>query len=62
MSPASRGRGLKLMTFNPINPQTWVARFTRAWIETRQTSLFHHRRCVARFTRAWIETPYLQQH
>ena len=35
-----------------------VARFTRAWIETRWDRQYQRTKKVARFTRAWIETAY----
>ena len=35
-----------------------VARFTRAWIETRIPIRIECKARVARFTRAWIETGY----
>ena len=56
MSPASRGRGLKLLFEFRLNETDRVARFTRAWIETTVPAKRTRLPCVARFTRAWIET------
>ena len=54
-------RGLKLES--PVNFQTGsiVARFPRAWIETRPLEELVSRADVARFPRAWIETPEAQR-
>ena len=38
MSPASRGRGLKQLSFCSVSKKSRVARFTRAWIETCKIS------------------------
>ncbi len=55
-SPASRGRGLKQVQAVRQDEARIVARFTRAWIETKTSGATFLSSPVARFTRAWIET------
>ena len=54
-SPSSRGRGLKLMSDIVNTLLTWVALFTRAWIEIMKPYNIPQIIRVALFTRAWIE-------
>ena len=55
LSPSLRGRGLKyvLLCFGSV--KSYVALFTRAWIEIVISIFTPHQYFVALFTRAWIE-------
>ena len=54
---ADHVKGARFKKITYTHPTRWeVARFTRAWIETRKLSISENERLVARFTRAWIET------
>ena len=55
-SHASRVRGLKRAKMGVNHAYFYVARFARAWIETRDSKKVFFPGGVARFARAWIET------
>ena len=60
-SPAVRGRGLKQRHRALAELVLYVARRTRAWIETAQPDGEHLVLAVARRTRAWIETAVVRE-
>ena len=54
-------RGLKQIT-TKLNPETFVAPYVGAWIETREWTQVNGVNGVAPYVGAWIETPHRRRH